>query len=180
MNWEDKLNKLGGIGILSTFIKPNDHALDIAQYIKNNNLQLPKAYLTFSTRYGYGIFNNDSVVKSTDRIPVGYSDNTIPISFIYGWGSDDESLQNTRKALLDQIDKHYFVFAEGNPGDYILINMSNGSIYYYAHDDLPSSSLYLIANSFEDFIDRLQLNTNTMHDEDEDDDLEEEWFADDF
>ena len=56
--------------------------------------------------------------------------------------------------------------------------MPNGSIYYYAHDDLPTNSLYLIANSFENFIDRLQLNTNTIHDED--DDLEEEWFTDDF
>ncbi|MFM9402623.1 hypothetical protein [Myroides odoratimimus] len=54
--------------------------------------------------------------------------------------------------------------------------MSNGSIYYYAHDNLPTNSLYLIANSFEDFIDRLQLNMNTMHD----DDLKEEWFADVF
>ncbi|MEK6511153.1 SMI1/KNR4 family protein [Myroides odoratimimus] len=180
MNLENKIKKLGGVEIIPTFEPLKDNSFDINRYLENNKLKLSEDYITFSILCGYSEFINDIVVKSVERISVGYEDGTIRVSFIYGWGKGEESLQNTRESLLDQIGRKYFVFAEGNPGDYFLINMLKGDIYYYSHDSLPINSLYLVAHNFEDFIDRLQINVNVTDDDDDDDYDSEEWFADDF
>lgn len=171
MNIENEIEQLGGIEISSTFVSKKDNVFDVNKYLKNNNLHLPEEYLGFSLKYGFGQFNKDVVFASISKIPISYDDGTVPITFIYGWGLGSESLQETRTALLEQINSDYFVFAEGNPGDYLLINTNDNKIYYYSHD-----SLFLVANSFSSFIETLKINDNS----EPEDDIQEEWFSDDF
>lgn len=180
---DEKIKALGGLEIVSTFETLKNNNFNVDKYINKNDLRLAKEYIDFSIEYGYSLFVNDIVVNGIEKVPVGYDDGTVSVSFIYGWGKGEESIQSTRESLLDQISPQYFVFAEGNPGDYLVINMLKGDVYYYSHDSLSNDGLTLVAHSFEDFIDRLQINTNiTIYGEDdlEEDDLEDEWFADDF
>lgn len=177
MNIEKKIEELAGIEVTANFIGNKDDAFDVRDYLNINNLHLPEEYIKFSLKYGFGQFNKNIVFKSISKLPVAYDDGTVPVTFIYGWGSGSESLQDTREALLDQIDSDYFVFAEGSPGDYLLINMSDNKIYYYTHDNSIDNSLFLVANSFPEFINSLKIKNYLDSDNN---DIEEEWFSDDF
>lgn len=173
---EKKIKKLGGIEFMRPLARKYNSNIDISNYLKSNNLNLETEWIEFLIKYGFGQFNDDIVFKSIDKIPVSYNDGTTPITFIYGWGFGSESLQETRDGLADQISSNYFVFAEGNPGDYLLINTVDGKIYYYSHEGEVNYSIFLVANTFEDFIESLSINKNSSAE----DDLEEEWFSDDF
>jgi hypothetical protein len=176
MKIQKKIEEVGGIEIKAAFESKKNNNIDVDTYLKLNDLKLPDAYINFSLKYGFGQFNNDIVFKSIDKIPVDYDDGTTPITFIYGWGFGGESLQETRISLADQISSNYFVFAEGNPGDYLLINTVDEKIYYYAHQGAINNSIFLVADSFQQFIESLLINENCNSE----DGLEEEWFSDDF
>lgn len=176
MKIDKKIEAIGGIDITAAFLSNRENNFNVQNYLQSNNLKLPSSYVDFSIKFGFGQFKNDIVFSSIDEIPVGYDDGTTPITFIYGWGNGEESIQETRISLLDQIDSNYFVFAEGNPGDYLLINTINQKIYYYSHEGVVNDSIFLVAESFEEFIESLTLNKNS----ESEDDLEEEWFSDDF
>lgn len=177
MDIEKKIEEVGGIGITDNFIANKDRTFDVHNYLNVNNLQLPEEYIDFSLKYGFGQFGKEVVFKSVADIPIAYDDGTVPVTFIYGWGSGSESLQDTREALLDQLDSDCFVFAESSPGDYLLINMSDNRIYYYIHDNSMADSLFLAANSFSEFIGSLKVKdcSDSVNDE-----IEEEWFSDNF
>lgn len=170
---EQKIKALGGIEIT----KKSLHHNEIEKYLSLEKLELPKSYIEFSLKYGFGYFNNDIVCTSINNIPIAYKNKTFPVGFIYGWGTEDDSLQDIRDTLIDQIPKQYFVFAEATSGDYLMINTINNKIYYYYHEGEIDNSIFLVANSFEDFINNLQVNPTTNS---EDNDIEEEWFSDDF
>lgn len=176
MKIDKKIEKLGGIEISNSFILKKDNSFDVNSYLTQNNLQLPKEYIDFSFKYGFGQFNEEVVFTSISKIPISYDDGTIPLTFIYGWGRGVESLQETRIALLEQISSDYFVFAEGSPGDYLLISSTNNKIYYFSHDGPINNSLFLIADCFILFIETLKIDEN----QDTEDDIIEEWFSDDF
>ena len=173
---EKKIQELGGIEITKTFEKKKDYNFLIKDFITENSIELPEIYILFSQVYGFGQFNEDIVFESLSKIPSSYDDGTCPISFIYGWGKGNESLQKVRKTFLDQIAKNYFVFAESNPGDQLLINYLDNKIYYWAHEEPEQRCIFLVADNFDDFINSLKVNIN----ESDDDDLEEESFSDDF
>ncbi|WP_143824813.1 hypothetical protein [Myroides sp. N17-2] len=107
---------LGGLEIVSTFETLKNNNFNVDKYINKNDLRLAKEYIDFSIEYGYSLFVNDIVVNGIEKVPVGYDDGTVSVSFIYGWRKGEESIQSTRESLLDQISPQYFVFAEGNPG----------------------------------------------------------------
>ncbi|MFK6999565.1 SMI1/KNR4 family protein [Flavobacterium oreochromis] len=168
-----KIEEVGGIEITSSFSSKKEKNFDVVNYLALNNLKLPSNDIDFSLKYAFGQFNEDVVFNSISKIPVGcYDDGTIPVTFIYGWGSEGESLQETRDALLDQVNEKYFVFAEGNLGDYVLIDTIDGKIYYYFHEGTENKSIFLVANNFDEFIENLQINKN----EKTEDDIEKESF----
>ena len=168
--------KLGQTELTKALKKKKDNNFDYKKYIISNNLKLSDEYIYLSKEYGYNQFNEDIVFKSLDKLPITGDDNLCPIGIIYGWGKGENSLQKNRKIFLDQIPENYFVFAEGLPGDQLCINQIDQKIYYWYHESLENEGLYLVANSLLDFFKSLHLNPNSEIE----DDLEEEWFSDDF
>jgi hypothetical protein len=177
-NFEKKIAQLGGLELTKSFAIKKDNNFPIEEYLIENNLKLPEDYISFTKKYGFNQFNNDIVFESINPIPSAYEDGTCPISFFYGWGKGGQSLIKIRETYLEQIQPEYFVFAEGNPGDQLLINTLNNKIYYWAHEESVNNSLFLISDSFVDFINNLKFNENKS--DDDDDDLVEESFSDDF
>lgn len=136
---EYKIESLGGI---KKEISYHTKLEEIKEYLSEEGIKLPEDYLSFSLKYGYGQFCKDVVSKSIDKIPIAYPDGTFPVTFIYGWGKDEDSLQETRIALIDQLPLSYFVFAEATAGDYLLINTINYKIYYYLHDEVDDKAFF--------------------------------------
>ena len=173
---EKKIEQLGGVEITKVFAPKKDSNFSIENFQTENKILLPEKYIFFSNKYGFGQFNEDIIFDSISKIPSSYDDGTCPISFIYGWGKGTESLQKVRKTFLEQLPANYFVFAESNPGDQLLINTLDNKVYYWAHEEPEKRCIFLVSNNFEDFINSLKINLN----KNDDDDLEEESFSDDF
>lgn len=173
---DQKILDLGGTEVTNAFLSAKNRQFDIQRYLISQGLELPKEYIYFSEKYGFGQFNEDIVFRSIDKLPITSEQNLCPVDFIYGWGFGPNSLQSIRETFLDQIDKDYFVFSEGNAGDQLCINQNDRRIYYWHHESLQGEGFYLVANSFLDFIQSLEKNNEI----DSDNDLEEEWFSDDF
>ena len=57
MDLNKKIEKLGGIEIISVFESKKDLNFDIDNYLSENNIRLPKEYIDFSQEYGFGQFN---------------------------------------------------------------------------------------------------------------------------
>ena len=173
---EYRIAELGGLELTKSFAIKKDNNFSVEEYLIVNKLNLPEEYIKFTKKYGFNQFNNDVVFESVNQIPSAYEDGTCPVSFFYGWGKGAESLLEIRETYLELIQPEYFVFAEGNPGDQLLINTINHKIYYWAHEESVNNCLFLVSDSFEKFIMSLKLNDNKNGD----DNLEEESFADDF
>ena len=174
---EKKITSLGGLEITKSFRNHKEEKIDVEKYLLTNGIKLPNEFIDFSKKYGFSQFNNDIVFSTISKIPSSYEDGTCPVNFFYGWGAGTESLQEIRESLSDQIPNKYFVIAESNPGDQLLVNTLDSKVYYWAHEEPENKCIFLVANSFEDFINKLKLNENSNTDED---DLEEESFSDDF
>lgn len=171
-----KIFRLGGTELTSTYLDKKDENFNLDFYLKKEKLILPSDYIFFSRTYGFNQFNRDVVFKSIEKLPITDETNLCPIDFIYGWGDGINSLQETRISMLDQIDEKYFVFAEGAAGDQICYNTEDSKIYYFYHEAHEGNGIFLVAHSFSDFIKSLQINIDNEAAED----LEEEWFSDDF
>ena len=163
MNFKEKINNLGGIDFIQKSYSE----------ILPSMISLPENVKEFILKYGFGIFNQNIVFNSIGKIQGAYEDNTVPFTIFYGLGEGVNSLSSVHEDLSDQIPKNYFVFAEANPGDQLCLNLNDNKIYLWLHDN---GNFYLVAKSFEDFIDRLTTSNHIVSD----DDLEEEWFDDDF
>lgn len=171
-----KIFKLGQTELAKEFEDFKIRDFNYNKYLSQHKLTLNEKYLLFSERYGFGQFNKNVVFKSIDVLSFSFDKHFGEINFIYGWGTGDSSLQEIRETFLEQIPEKYFVFAEGNPGDQICINIEDQKIYYWYHESNENDELNLVANSFEEFI----TNLSIRKEEEIDDDIEEEWFADDF
>lgn len=171
-----KIFNLKGTELTEEFelLKKND--FNFSTYLSENNLSLPEDFLFFAEQYGFNQFNENVIFESIDDLPFSIDLNHGEINFIYGWGKEEYSLQEIRDTFIDQIPKKYFVFAEGNPGDQLCINMDNQKIYYWHHESFENQELYLVADSFNEFISQLSIRDEN----DTEEDIEEEWFSDDF
>ena len=176
---KDKIALLGSVKILDSFAKYQDKNFDIDGYLQSENINLPIEYLFFAKEYGFHQFKLDVLFKSIDKLPITDNDNLCPVDFIYGWGTGSNSLQEIRETFKEQIPSNYFVFAEGNAGDQLCIDQNNQKIYYWHHESMETKDVFLVSDSFLLFISSLQIAENEEPNSSEDD-LEEEWFSDDF
>lgn len=172
-----KILDLGGTELTEDFESVLINNFNFSNYLSENDLNLPKNVLFFIEKYGFNQFNENVIFKSIDNLSFSIDLKHGEINFIYGWGKEEYSLQEIRNTFIDQIPEKYFVFAEGNPGDQLCINMDNQKIYYWFHESPENQELYLISESFEEFINELSINETSIND---DNDIEEEWFSDDF
>lgn len=176
---ENTISELGGLELTASFFIKKDASFSVETYLTAHKLDLPAVYIEFSKKYGFHQFNTNVVFDSMHPIPSAYEDGACPIDFFYGWGKGTESLPKIRKTYLEQIQPEYFVFAEGIPGDQLVIHTLNNKIYYWAHEEPVNNCLFLVADSFEKFIIGLRIK-NDDDDDDDGNDVVSAWFADDF
>jgi len=147
---EDKIQKLGGIE--STSPQASKNSTPIRSELKLQN------YLDFANKYGSFTFKKSIVVKAVDSIPVA-NNNEVAVEDFYDYESSNFLCDNYKGQLKAGIRPIF----TSEPGDLICINESNARIYYWYHEGKIDNDLFLIADSFEEFMMKLRVD-----DEDED------------
>jgi len=146
--FEKKLKDLGGIGSTNSLSKK------IVLEIKSI---LPDYLAYILNNYGGEYFVKDVVATKLNKLPISSDGNLSLGSFI------DYCNENTIGNLQEQ-DARFFKtivpFMEGLPSDYILIGIKGnylGKIFYWHHEAVTNEELHLIYNSFEEFIENLEV-----------------------
>ncbi|MBX3164564.1 MAG: SMI1/KNR4 family protein [Bacteroidetes bacterium] len=171
---KDKIEQLGGVDFLDR--KKSQKVRD--KVLEKENLE--ELITAFIDDYGFAMFNNTIGYKTIEKVPVA-GNGLCEVAVIFGWSNDVHGVKWSLEQLKDEVEG-YFPFAEGFPGDYVCVctkkNTDKGKIYYWAHEE---GELYLIANSFEEFVMSWELNQEDNSDDDNLlDGLIDFSFADDF
>lgn len=152
---------------------------NIQQIERQLNLVLPNEYKNFLIDYGLSGFNKGYVYFPIyENCPGG--DKGILDVFFGVYPDDPNDILDNYDCYNGRMSPDLFPIA-GDPGGNIIcmsLNKNNmGAIYFWSHDDeviveegeeIDNSNLYLIANSFEEFINSLELKLyETSNDDDE-------------
>jgi len=142
-----KIKELGGVEFSD---KKTDQKIRDQVLKKMNPGEL---LVDFIDNYGFGSFKKNIGFKTIEKIPVTGKNGLSEVGFIFGWSNDESGVKWHLEQLEEDTIANYFPFAEGYPGDCLCIstkmNTDKGKIYYWSHDD---GELYLVSNSFEEFI----------------------------
>lgn len=118
-----------------------------------------KDVLDFISKYGFAYFNVDMIV-----IPIDRQDHMkyFIVGPILGFGNTPISVEKNIKMFYseDQIRMKFFPICEGASGDLIIYSLeprSFGKVFYWSHDSAIGSDIFLIAESFNDFINRIEV-----------------------
>lgn len=125
---------------------------EIFVFEKKYNVNLPTAYRQFLFEYGGGYIKDDYCYRALENSPLTPKDGYNSTDYFYG-----SDIADNMKIYIEELEQKLIPIADAGGGDFICIGV-NGEyrekIYYWAHEkdgDLKER-LYLIANTFEEFI----------------------------
>jgi len=155
---KNKFNELGCSDFSSPAV-PKDIKTRISEFEREHNLRLPDDYKYFLENYGECNFEIDAVYKPTEKTPFVNSQGFQEISFFYGLGTEND-LYKILEVYSQRIPTGYIPIADLPGGNLLCIdsnpNSSNyGKIYLWDHEnecDGKLDNMYLVANSFSNFI----------------------------
>ena len=139
-----------------TVIHPKIAIEVVESFEKKINRKLPKEYKEFLLKHNGGRVNEDSF-DYNDR----YGANGSTLHTIYGLLDENDSydLDYNRRMYDGRILEGYLTIAEDCGGNLILLSLDDGKIYFWDYnleDDPPSTNnMYLVKNSFNEFLDSL-------------------------
>lgn len=120
------------------------------------NFNFPVLYNELSEKYGSFSFENPILVKSIDEIPVA-DRGFVSVDRFY---DRDDSI-STQLEYTDQLPSMMMPIFDGEPGDFICISLQKdnyGKIFYWHHEGFVDQDIYLLANTFEEFILKLEID----------------------
>ena len=130
---------------------------DVAELENKLKISLPQSYRDFLLRTNGGCPERDLFpIPGFDQSPFGRIQIFLGIHHPIG----SCNLDQTRESLADRIPNHLLVIASTGVADEICMSLApdtRGSVYYWdgVHVSSTYGTLYLVANSFEEFLERL-------------------------
>lgn len=155
----NKINKF--ISFLE--VKEDNKDYDINSFldtVKELMGRLPeKGLLHFISEYGFSYFKTEMIVE-----PIQKQRNTdyFIVGPILGFGKTTVSVEKNIKMYYsqDQIEIKFFPICEGASGDLIIYSLEDqsfGKVYYWSHDSALGNDTFLIAESFDEFINKIEI-----------------------
>ena len=142
--------------------------------IKQNLEYTPNALIWEILKKYQGAYFEDEVVSViSSQIPILGDSNRLE----FGAFLEVQSIYSILNSNQDLFERRYLPFAEATPGDFIALDCNKDEVVFISHDYTEEEGkVFFLADTITKFILGL-----VKIDEDEDgDDLESEWFSDDF
>ena len=162
--YQEKMNSLGYYLVKDNYEIPTQE--DLEQLERQLNFRFPSDYKDFLSFYGLSSFEEYVYFPFEENYP---KDDVGLLNVFFGVNSNDvyDIIKNydnyQRRISLDLLP-----IANDPGGNIICISVKNniGAVYYWDHEDeivvekgeeIDNSNLYLIANSFDEFIKSLEI-----------------------
>ena len=154
-SWNRKLNKVRNDMDIKRFndfisfskVKEDNRNYDINSFldtVKERMGRLPATdLLDFVSEYGFACFNTDMIVTPMEKQE--HSDYFVVGAFL-GFGNTAVSIEKSRGLFVTQT--LWLIYS--------LEEQSFGKVYYWSHDSAIGGDTFLIAESFDDFIGRIE------------------------
>jgi hypothetical protein len=125
---------------------------------------LPSSYSRVLEKYGTSItFDNEVLFKPEELSGWEGKDGTLDLVGLYGLARDDRGLSTANAAYGSQIPSTCIVIGESSGGNQLCLDRQSLGILFWDHEaESEGRSTYLVSNSFEDFINRLQRGDNQV------------------
>ena len=192
---EQKLHELGVIISNDNDTVHNEAEL-LREYEALTGHTLPVTYRHFLLKFKTSMFFDNMIVYRPLESSPWDSDGTQGLDEFYGLtlGANQDSglstLPKKYSTYLDRVPYSVVPIAEAPGGNQICLGVESpveGKIFFWDHEDEREimgehkndfENMYLIANTFEDFIGSLMID-NSAPDSDDDDGIVSTWFSDD-
>ncbi|MCS4225903.1 SMI1/KNR4 family protein [Sphingobacterium sp. BIGb0165] len=167
MKIETTVNQLGGVNY--TPERANAITEKELNFSEVNYSNIEEVLLEFLFDYGFSFFKNDVELTDLIQLPriIGKRDLSVPVGMIFGFGESKNSVSSIIKQYHkeDFIQEDFFPICEGIAGDIIFYSLERttlGKIFYWYHEGNVGDDVYLLANSFEEFISNLKQSDNVQ------------------
>lgn len=131
---------------------PKDGNANIDQLEIDLKFKLPTEYRDFVLE-----FNGGKPIPN--KFKISESQEESRVSFFYGISTDKDFNILRNFALFENVYmEKYLPIGEDPGGDLICLDVSGeneGKIYFWDHEVAPPNNLYLVANSFTEFLEKL-------------------------
>ncbi len=165
--YSNKFSALGGVSYVGNArAVPDERFKDEVKRLETMiGGMFPPAYVEFVEQYGFVSSNELWVVSGTDKIPGTDEDNSVFVGCFFGVVSEKRNHRFSVEHMLDiyedQLPKGYVPICDGGWGDLFCqsVNKPNyGKIYYWCHEEPEDHNLFLVADTFNEFIEKLEVD----------------------
>ena len=164
--FSEKISALGGVQTIGGPRVWDKVGFDVKLVELENMIggRFPVAFVEFAKEFGFARSNEFWEVRGIDKIPGAGDDNSVFVDVFFGVDPVKSNQQFSMEYMLDmyeeQLPKKYVPICGGGPGDLICLSLNkpnSGKIYYWCHEEPEDQNLFLIANSFTEFIENLEI-----------------------
>lgn len=130
---------------------------DIYSFEKKYNILLPEEYEEFLLNYGSGYIKADYCYTALENTPLTPESGYQSVDYFYG-----SDIVGNMDVFLEELNGQLLPIADAGGGDFICIGVKDEykwKVYYWMHEGKGSvlgDDLYLIANTFGEFIQRFE------------------------
>ncbi|MFP3812687.1 SMI1/KNR4 family protein [Bacillus pumilus] len=139
---------------------------------EENGYHISSDYKSFINKYGE-CWIEDNVYTSLREKPVWFVGESVPVELFYGLEQNDYDIREAIKTYKEQLSEQIIPIADADDGDLICLDVSEinqGKIYFWDHELRDrDQDLFLIADTFTEFIEGLFV----VEDDHEDSDTED-------
>ena len=158
---ENKITALGGTTKNPMCKSDVNHSGDSSSLTRFETIYQEKIsdiFRFFYEKYGPFAFNKDVGIKCLDKNPIGGEDNQVSVDYFHSFEQGAEcSIDSILSIYPELLRQKLLPICEGEPGDLFCIELSSERLYYWCHEEGENENLYLVAENFMDFINRLEV-----------------------
>jgi hypothetical protein len=122
--------------------------------------RFPKEYRSFLCDYGAAVFFGEGAIyRPLEPSPIVDDKGFQSVNTLYGPVDGRFGLDDVNRRFYDQLPPHVLAIGEAGFGDAIclaIVGAEAGRLYYWYHEDPDERRIYLIARSFDEFVDMLE------------------------
>jgi hypothetical protein len=159
MIFESKLRELGARMFGEPATDPEKQVCAIEHELE---FRFPEEYRLFLLDYGCAmLLGPDVVYRPLESSPFADENGRQDVGLLYGPIEGTSGLRLNNQWLCNQIPPHVITIGDQCFGDQVclaIVGPDRGKVFYWYHEDPDELRIYLIARSFSEFIDMLEID----------------------